>query len=160
MTAVLSKVEITEVFVSEEEAKSKDWKSKSLTGKFPVLETAEGTLVESAAIARYLARQSGSGLAGNTDFERAQIDQFIDFAHTTLVPHMMNIYKGVFGWAPVETENLNNSMKELKDLVRVLNTQLQGKQFFVGDRLTVADIVIAFTLLIPFQVALDGAYRK
>jgi len=73
---------------------------------------------------------------------------------------MMNVYKGVFGWAPVEAEDFNNSMKELKDLVRLLNTHLQGRQYFVGDRLTVADIVIAFTLVIPFQVALDGGYRK
>lgn len=124
VAASLAKVELTEVFVSEEEAKSKEFKAKSLTGKFPILETPEGTLVESAAIARYLARLSGSGLGGNTDFERAQIDQFVDFAHSSLVPHMYNIYRGVFGHGVVEADTFNNSSKELKDLVRLLNNHL------------------------------------
>lgn len=160
VAASLAKVDIQEVFVSEEEAKSKEWKAKSLTGKFPVLETPEGTLVESAAIARYLARLSGSGLGGNNDFERAQIDQFIDFAHTALVPHMINVYKAVFGWGVVETEVFNTACKELKDLVRVVNNHLQGKQYLVSERLTVADIVVAFALIVPFQAVLDGGFRK
>lgn len=160
VAASLSKIELTEVLVSEEEAKSKEFKAKSLTGKFPTLETPEGTLVESAAIARYLARLSGSGLGGNTDFERAQIDQFVDFAHSSLVPHMYNIYRGVFGHGVVEADTFNNSSKELKDLVRLLNDHLQGKEYLVGGRLTVADIVVAFALIVPFQAVLDGGFRK
>lgn len=41
-----------------------------------------------------------------------------------------------------------------------MNTHLQGKTYLVGDRLTVADVVVAFSLIFPFQVALDGGFRK
>lgn len=41
-----------------------------------------------------------------------------------------------------------------------LNTHLQGKTYLVAERVTVADIVVAFGLLLPFQVALDGGFRK
>ena len=46
-----------------------DIKSKSLTGKFPVLETPEGfTIFEATSIAKYFARQR-KGFYGNNDFE-------------------------------------------------------------------------------------------
>ena len=49
-------------------------KSKSLTGRFPLLETPEGfTIFESSSIAKYLARQRPV-FYGNNDFETASID--------------------------------------------------------------------------------------
>ncbi len=44
-------------------------RSKSLTGKFPLLETPEGfTIFEASSIAKYFARKS-RGFYGNNDFE-------------------------------------------------------------------------------------------
>lgn len=160
MTAKLAKVEITEEYVSDEQAKSKEFKGKSLTGKFPLLETENGTLVESAAIARYFARLSGSDLNGKDNFENAKIDQFIDFAQGSILPHCYVICKAIFGWAAVDTQTYNEALKEIKEAIRLLNVHLQGKQYLVGDRLTVADIVVAFSVLVPFQVAIDAGARK
>jgi len=43
--------------------------TKSITGKFPVLETPEGfTIFEGTSIAKYFARKS-KGFYGNNDFE-------------------------------------------------------------------------------------------
>jgi glutathione S-transferase len=64
ITAALAKVQLEEVILSEEDLKSKDWKAKSLTGNTPVLETPHGNLIESAAIARYLARVGEGNLNG------------------------------------------------------------------------------------------------
>jgi glutathione S-transferase len=45
------------------------YKSKSITGKFPVLETPEGfTIFEGTSIAKYFARQK-RGFYGSNDFE-------------------------------------------------------------------------------------------
>lgn len=41
-----------------------------------------------------------------------------------------------------------------------LNTHLQGKTYLVGEKLTVADLVLTFGLLIPFQTSLDAGFRK
>ncbi|CDW77312.1 elongation factor 1- [Stylonychia lemnae] len=160
LTAKFAKVDLNVVLVSEEEAKSKDFKAKSLTGKFPLLETEHGNLVESASIARYIGRLSSEGLSGNSAFESAQVDQFCDFSNSNLIPHLRTIVYAVFGHAVVETETFNTAIKDLKEHVRSLNTHLQGKTYLVGDRLTVADVVVAVALLLPFQTVLDGGFRK
>jgi elongation factor 1-gamma len=51
----LAKTKVEEVLLSEEDAKSQDQKAKTAAGKYPMLETEQGFLFESAAIARYLA---------------------------------------------------------------------------------------------------------
>ena len=146
--------------MSEEVAKSKEFKAKSLTGKFPLLETEHGSIVESAAIAKFIARHSAHGLLGANNFELAQIDQFTDFAGTSIIPHLRTIAMAVFGHGSIETEAFNNAVKEMKEHVRVLNTHLQGKTYLVGDKLSVADISVACSLILAFQVALDGGFRK
>mgnify|MGYP001561911369 CR=1 FL=1 len=61
--------------MSDEYAKSKEYKQKCLTGKFPCLETSDGTLFESAAIARYFARLNpDKHLAGMNNRESSEID--------------------------------------------------------------------------------------
>lgn len=75
ITAALSKIAVEEVVMTDEQQKSKEYKQKCLTGKFPCLETPEGTIFESAAIARYFARANPeTGLAGVGPLETAQID--------------------------------------------------------------------------------------
>ena len=74
-----------------------------MTGKFPLLETADGTLFESAAIARYFASLNPSaGLIGSTAYERAQIDQWIDFNLSSIAAHLRPIYSATFGWGSDE----------------------------------------------------------
>lgn len=68
--------------------------------------------------------------------------------------------KATFGWAVIESDVYNNSVKELKEAIKVLNTHLQGKDYLVGNHLTVADLIVACSLILPFQTALDGGFRK
>ena len=89
MTAKLLDIEYTEIDINAKPdpvdagaAKKKDKNAgdkkeepvnpllaKSLTGKFPVLETPEGfTIFEATSIAKYMARQR-KGFYGNNDFE-------------------------------------------------------------------------------------------
>jgi len=56
VTADLAHVEVEEVTIDKETQASPDFKKKSLTGKFPLLETADGLIFESVAIAKHLAR--------------------------------------------------------------------------------------------------------
>jgi len=73
----------------------------------------------------------------------------------------MTVLKAHFGWAPVEADVYTNALTELKNAVKLLNTHLgNDHQFLVSDHLTIADLVVSFALLLPFQVALDGGFRK
>jgi len=75
ITANLSKIPVEEVILTEEQQKSKDYKLKCLTGKFPCLETPDGTVFESASIARYFARLNpDTKLAGVGPYEQALVD--------------------------------------------------------------------------------------
>ena len=156
----MAELPLEEVVLSEEQLKEKEWRQKSITGKCPTLETPEGNLVESAAIARYLGRLSSHNLSGSTPFEQAQVDQWIDFTHGQVQPNVITIARATLGWAPVEGDVYNGAVKDLKDAIKVLNTHLQGKQHLVGGRYTVADVVVGVTLLLPFQLALDAGFRK
>ena len=99
ITSFLAGVHVEEVMVSDEEQKTKEFKQKCLTGKFPILETSEGVIFESAAIARYLARLNPDArLIGFDNLENALIDQFIDFAKGSVIPHIMSIALATFGW--------------------------------------------------------------
>lgn len=161
LTANFAKVQVEEVFVSQEDLRSKEWKSKALTAKTPMLETPEGNLVESAAIARYLAAQGEGHLAGANAWETAQINQWVDFSHTTLLPHFYPILRAVFGLGdPVDPEVYNNAVKEVKEIVKNINTHLQGKTHLVSNRVTVADIAVAAQLILYYQTILDGGFRK
>lgn len=161
ITANFAGAKLDEVILPAEEAKGKEYKTKVLTGKFPALETEEGVLFESAAIARYIARKNpASGLLGANEHEASQVDQWIDFVNSALMAHNFVIYRATFGWMPVDVETYTESLKALKENLKVLNTHLQGKQFFVGGSITVADIIVAMHVVIPMQIALDPGFRK
>jgi len=59
----------------------KEWKAKHITGKFPLLEHANGDLLwESSAIGVAFAEMApNSGLMGQTKFQTAQVHQWIGF---------------------------------------------------------------------------------
>lgn len=72
---------------------------------------------------------------------------------------MIVVYKTTFGHGQ-DADLYNESLKNLKEFLRIMNTHLQGKQYLVGNNLTVADLTAAINLTIPFQVALDPGFRK
>lgn len=124
-----------------------------------MLETEEGVLYESTAIAKYLCAVSGK-LLGSNAIERSQVDQWVAYANSTLGPTCYTVYCGVFGWQPVAEKDWNDAAKNLKSQCKVLNTALEGKKFLVGDSLSLADVVVASTTMYAFQTTLDGGFRK
>jgi elongation factor 1-gamma len=79
------------------------------------LETPEGTIFESAAIAKYLARLNpDSKLAGVGNHESALVDQWTDYANTAIYPHVFPILRASFGISKVDADTYNNALKELK----------------------------------------------
>ena len=57
-----------------------EFKKISPLGKVPVLVTPQGPLLESNAIARFIARHApAKGLMGGSFFEQAQVDSWVDW---------------------------------------------------------------------------------
>jgi len=127
-----------------------------------MLELPSGTVIyESNAIAEYLARttQHSNSLVGSGAFEEASIAQWVLIAATGNWPHAGKIAYNTFGMA-FDLEAYNNAVKGIKDQVKMLNTALQGKQWLVGGRITLADIAQFTSLIVPFSFVLDGGFRK
>ena len=73
-------IEVPE-FDAKTDSKKPEFLKKSPLGRVPVLETAQGSIFESNAIARYVARiRNDTELYGTTFFESAQVDSWIDFS--------------------------------------------------------------------------------
>lgn len=72
----------------------------------------------------------------------------------------MPIFRATFGWSKIDSEVYNQAIKDLKEHIKLLNTHLQGKDYLVGNHLTVADIIVGLSLVIAYQTVLDGGFRK
>lgn len=134
------------IVADEEFRKTPGYKALTTTDKFPLLQTADGHLHESTAIAKYFCNLAGGKFLGTNAVERSQVDQWIAWSNTSLIPHWMTCMQGIFGWAEVTQDAWNDSAKEVKNLVKILNNALEGKQFLVGNQLTLADMTIALVL--------------
>ena len=72
--------------------------TKSPTGTFPFLETEEGVLSESQAIETYLASKYKAELLGQSEMQKAQVRQWIDFASFELGYCEKEVVYPIFGW--------------------------------------------------------------
>mmetsp|Transcript_18872 Transcript_18872/g.18031 ORF Transcript_18872/g.18031 Transcript_18872/m.18031 type:complete len:309 (+) Transcript_18872:306-1232(+) len=85
---------------------------------------------------------------------------WLDYTLGSIQSLFFPIGRGVYGWGPVTSEVYNTAVTSLKNTVKLLNTHLQGKEFLVGSRLSVADLVLAMHLHIFYQSVLDAGFRK
>lgn len=119
-----------------------------------------GSLFESNAIARYVARlRRDTNLYGANFFESAQVDSWIDFcSHEIELAATMWFYP-VLGYMPY-SENATGKAKEtLANALNVLENHLADKTYLVGEQITLADITVVSALLYPFKFVADASFR-
>jgi len=142
------------------DSSSKDIQAISPFGKLPVLQTAEGSIFEANAITRYIARLGKGHLYGQNDFEVAQIEQFIDFAASEVeLPGNVWIFP-ILGYIPNNPTATQRAQQGIRKSLGFLNKHLQAKTFLVGERITIADIVVATSFFYLYQKVLDTQFRK
>ncbi|PIA16929.1 eEF1-gamma domain-containing protein [Coemansia reversa NRRL 1564] len=145
------------------ENKTPEFLAKYPAGKVPVFEGADGfQLTDSSAIANYVASKgpNNAQLLGETDEERAQILQHSFFAEGELAPAMAGFFYPTMGFAPYIKPAVQAAEEQYFRFLGVLNTILIDKTFLVGERLTIADIIVACNLVVPFKVYLTADDRK
>jgi glutathione S-transferase len=158
--AAFNGLSVEEVYIDAETKNSKEYKAKNPAGKFPCLETEDGMLFESSAIAKHFGRVGDKKMNGADAWAEAQSNQWIDYAQSAMSPHTYTAMKAHFGWAPIEKSDYADAIKAMKDTIRLLNTNLEGKKFLTGDSVSTADIVVGVRLSLPFQTCLDAGFRK
>ena len=118
-------------------------------GKIPVLLDEDLVLTESVAIVLYLAdKYSNKGLIPTDLKERAQVNRWLLFAATELEQPLWRIARNTMLYP--EDQRLPADVvlasQEFKAMAAVLEEHMQRRQFLVGDAVTVADFVAAYTL--------------
>ncbi|WP_437924048.1 glutathione S-transferase family protein [Sorangium sp. So ce291] len=118
-------------------------------GKVPALVDGDLVLTESVAIVLYLAEKyPDKGLLPADLQQRAQVYRWLLFAATELEQPLWRIARHTSLYPkdqrlPAEVALAGNDFKAMAE---VLEKHMQQRQFVVGDGLTVADIVMAYTL--------------
>ncbi len=126
-------------------------------GKVPVIQDGDTVVWESAAILRYIAATYSAGkFWRETPQQRAPIDGWMDWSATTLQPAFLNgIFQGYFR-TPEDQRNwtaINRAVENCAHLFGMLDEQLgDGRQFLLGDELTLADIPIACNFYRYFEI--------
>jgi glutathione S-transferase len=142
-----------EVDIMRGETRTPAFLERNPFGQIPVVELADGRhLAQSNAIVRYLARNSA--LMPKDDFDQAKADELMfweQYSHEPYVAvarfQMVYLGKSV---ADRESRVVKGGEKALDTMEHLL----QGKNYFVGDQLSVADIA-----LLPYtRLAHEGGF--
>ncbi|XP_070545470.1 hematopoietic prostaglandin D synthase-like [Ptychodera flava] len=134
-------VEYEDVRIQREQWPNEKASGKYPFGQMPVLEVDGQVIAQSIAIARYLANEFG--LAGKTNLEKAKVDMIVDA--------IGDVSKGLGEMWFANDEAKKAEAKEkcltktipttFTGLEKILMTNNGGDGFFVGDSLTMADLI-------------------
>lgn len=130
-------------------------------GKVPVLETPDGPIFESNAIARYVSRlKLDNPLCGSSSIETALIEQWIDFASLEIDANTGSWLRPRMGRAvylpPVEEAVIS----ALKRALGALNTHLASNTYLVGHSVTLADIITTMNLYMGFTRLMTKSFTS
>lgn len=152
-----AKVTVASDFVFGQTNKSETFLKKFPLGKVPAFETADGKfLTESNAIAYYVSNEQ---LRGKTDLEKAEVLSFLSLADNELLPAVHGWVFAFMGIIQFQKNNVERAKQDLKATLTALNSRLVHQTFLVGERLTLADIVVFATLLSAYEKVLDPSFR-
>jgi len=154
-----TKVKLASNFVFGETNNSKEFLAKFPTGKVPAFESDNGMcLFESNAIAYYVANDQLRG--GKDPVAQAQVLQWLNFADSDILPAACTWVFPTLGIMQFNKQNTERAKEDISKAMTALNDHLLHHTFLVGERLTVADISVACTMISLYQNVLDPGFRK
>jgi glutathione S-transferase len=118
-------------------------------GKLPVLVDGDLVLTESVAIVLYLAEKYPDGdLLPAEPRARAQVDQWLLFTATELEQPLWRVarHTAIYPEAKRLPAEVPIARQDFLEMAAVMEEHMKGRQFLVGDTVTVADLVAAYTL--------------
>lgn len=141
--------EMLPVNLLQGEAKQAPFLDLNPAAKVPVLVDGDVVLTESAAIQLYLAeKHPEAGLIPDSVEDRGQMYRWMFFLVTEIEQPLWRIARHTFLYP--EDKRLPQdtvlARQECLAMVAVLEQHMRGREFLVGDRLSVADFNAAYTL--------------
>lgn len=159
VTAAFSGAEYELVKITNED-KEEYKKNKNPSGLFPYMEVEDQGVSETNTILRYIAKlHPEAGLYGKTVFQSAKVDEILDTV-ITVQASLMPVFMAILGHRLLNQADYKVRAEALKEAIVKFETLLNGKDFFVGDAITIADLRVAGLLTIPFKVMMDPGLSK
>merc|ERR1711981_773780 len=139
--------------------KSPEFLKKFPLGKVPAFEGSDGViLTESNAIAYYVANDELRG--GSDAATRAQVVQWMCMADNEILPASCTWVFPTMGIMQFNKNATDRAKEDIKAALKTLNDHLLTRTFLVGERVTLADIAVACTLVNLYKQVLDPNFRK
>jgi elongation factor 1-gamma len=124
----------------------------------PAFEGDDGFCIsESNAIAYYVADDNLRG--GSSCANRALVHQWMSFADSELLPSACTSAFPAMGVMKENTSAVEKAKEDLKKAMAYLDQYLLHSTFLAGERMTLADITVCCTLLLPYKYVFDGQFR-
>ncbi len=141
--------EAIQIDLTAGEASSPEFLRLNPTAKLPVLVDGDQVLTESVAIVLYLAEKyPDGGLLPKNLTDRAQVYRWLLFTATELEQPLWRIARHGFLY-PKEKRSpadVQLAREDFRPMAKVMDRHMQGRSYVVGDSVTVADFVLAYTL--------------
>ena len=132
-------------------------------GTTPAYVDGDFCMTESFAIGLYLARKYRPQLMGENLEEGAKVYQWTLFAATDLekaVQEMLN-NSGIDASHPLDTEKFAAGRVKFEKLLARINSELEGRDYLVGEHFTLADLNVACLIAFPVVCSVDrSAYAN
>ena len=115
---------------------------KTPTATLPFLETNNGNISQSTAIEYYLCSKYKPELLGTNEFEKAQVNQWIEFGGCEINRCVKSIIYPIFGWAPYCKDKADEDNINIKKYLKIIENNLTKSNYIVGEKITLADIIL------------------
>ena len=155
LTAVVLGLRLDEknVDLAKSEQKEPEFLALNPNGAVPTLVDGDFVLSESRAIMQYLAStKPESGLLPRDEQARADVTrwQFWDSSHFS--PQLgtlafQRVVKPRMGIGEPDASKVEEALTNFRRFAAVLNKRLDGREYVVGDSLTLADLTLASSLM-------------
>jgi glutathione S-transferase len=131
------------------ENRSPEFLALNPAGKVPVLVDGDFVLTESVAIVLYLAEKyAEKGLLPTAVEARARVHRWLLFSATELEQPLWRIarHTAIYPKEKRLADEVLLARQDFESMAAVMEEHMKGRTFLVGDSMTVADLVAAYTL--------------
>ncbi|KAJ3687316.1 hypothetical protein LUZ61_016480 [Rhynchospora tenuis] len=156
------KVELVKDFQMGVSNKTPEFLKMNPLGKVPVLETPDGAIFESNAIARHVTKlKADNPLYGSSLIEYSRIEQWMDFAATEIDAGLARwLYPRLGFGIPYNATMEEFAINYFKRTLDALNTHLANNTYLVSHSVTLADIVMTCNLYQGFSRIMTKAFTS
>ncbi len=158
-----SPVEFVRIDLAKGEHKTPAYLAVNPNGKVPAFEDGELKIWESNAIMCHLARMAKSDLWPIDPAKQIEVMKWLSWNSEHFTRHAGTLYfnyviKPKFGLGAPDEEATAEATGFAKQFAAVLDQELEGRTFLLGDHLTVADFAVSVTLpqAETIRLPLDG----